>query len=167
MHTLVSGLRRRLGFCTSLCDPRCCEPKKSRATQAGQSDELFGDCGWRRRFDSSKSRSYQPNGTHFVDLFGDSDADGFAGVDTLRVGKPVFIPFLLDLLVRVGENSGSDAGCFLEESDSLQITESAWSCRSFSRARRRCHQCKSSRKSPLAAAGNFYILNFVLFGHSL
>lgn len=41
------------------------------------------DCGWRNRFDSAKSSTYTKNGTHFTSEH--ADADGFVGIDTVRV----------------------------------------------------------------------------------
>lgn len=46
----------------------------------------LGDCGWRNRFDSSKSSSYDKNGTHFKNIYtADVLVDGFIGVDTVTV----------------------------------------------------------------------------------
>ncbi|KAH7705407.1 aspartic protease [Aphelenchoides avenae] len=44
------------------------------------------DCGWRNRFDSSKSSSYKKDGKHFTDVFSGADADGFVGIDTVTLG---------------------------------------------------------------------------------
>ncbi|KAH7716276.1 aspartic protease 2B [Aphelenchoides avenae] len=45
------------------------------------------DCGWRNRFDSSKSSSYKKDGKHFTDVFSTgADADGFIGIDTVTLG---------------------------------------------------------------------------------
>ncbi|KAH7696638.1 aspartic protease 2, partial [Aphelenchoides avenae] len=73
-------------YCKSLCDPRCCSAKSVARLTPAELDKME-DCGWRSRFDSSKSSSYTKNGTHFTDIFSTgADADGFIGIDTVTLG---------------------------------------------------------------------------------
>ncbi|KAH7716277.1 aspartic protease 2 [Aphelenchoides avenae] len=72
-------------YCKSLCDPRCCSTKSVARLTPSELDKM-ADCGWRNRFDSSKSSSYIKDGKHFTDIFSDADADGFIGIDTVTLG---------------------------------------------------------------------------------
>lgn len=72
-------------YCKSLCDPRCCVSRGLVRDSPRKLDEM-PDCGWRNRFDSSKSSTYQKNGTRFASVFPqDSEVVGFIGVDTVTV----------------------------------------------------------------------------------
>ncbi|KAH7721060.1 aspartic protease 2B [Aphelenchoides avenae] len=72
-------------YCKSLCDPRCCTSKKLAIATTGK-PVVLGDCGWRNRFDSSKSRTYRNNGTHFRSIFAVDEGEGFIGIDTVTLG---------------------------------------------------------------------------------
>jgi hypothetical protein len=67
-------------FCDQLCDPRCCK-----SSFDGKRLNDGDDCGWRNRFDSSKSSTYKHDGTQFAHK-GEEDASGFLGNDNIGLG---------------------------------------------------------------------------------
>lgn len=74
-------------YCTWVCDPRCCGSRNVARVSSTALDPLE-DCGWRNRFDSSKSSTYRKNGTRFAAIWSNAAAgDGFIGVDTVTVGS--------------------------------------------------------------------------------
>lgn len=70
-----------LAYCTALCDPRCCSSRKATRASPSELVKVEEGCGWRNRFDSIASSTYQINGNRFFDPAGQD----FMGVDTVQV----------------------------------------------------------------------------------
>uniref|UniRef100_A0A7E4UWB0 Peptidase A1 domain-containing protein n=1 Tax=Panagrellus redivivus TaxID=6233 RepID=A0A7E4UWB0_PANRE len=68
-------------FCEFLCDQSCCSSKKSlpAAPKANA-------CSTKHKFDSSKSSTYQKDGTSWNIQYGTGSASGFQGLDTIAFG---------------------------------------------------------------------------------
>nr|ADJ94115.1 aspartic protease [Steinernema carpocapsae]AEL88627.1 aspartic protease [Steinernema carpocapsae] len=64
-------------FCQFLCDPSCC---------GAQPAVLASACSSKRKFDSSKSTSYQKNGQQWTIQYGTGSAQGFLGEDKVCFG---------------------------------------------------------------------------------
>lgn len=78
-----------LVFCKALCPSACCDAASLPPSDPNCDSEVrVWDCGSRRKFDRSKSSTYQlGNGWWFCDGGSITDAVSFQGIDTVRVSE--------------------------------------------------------------------------------